>query len=310
MAALRATQGGRPFDEAMDKAFKDVGDSLMGNFGPSMLSEAIFAVVFDLDQYGNKITQPGDKIPDKMKDKFLKFMAAFKPNAMKEVQRVTATTDSKIPFFTGEGFTLPTGEKGSLTEKGGFPMGRSTAIKRAVGFPEMVTDIKTSLPFKAAPIGVELRDAPAIFKQELKLYKNLSEKDIINSYKKAVDYEYNAMRKLSRLYVAAQAAGMDVKDVWDSLTAQGTIPNNFKQRDIIAFVRGDYIPKVKIFDKDLLGHMRRLYSKGQVRSKLMDVQKELLEIRESYQGAPLFPSLERVTPEREYSPSNIIDFRN
>jgi len=310
MSAFRATQGGRSFEEAMEKAYKDVGTNLWGNFGPSMLSEAIFAVAFDLDQYGNKITQPGDKMPDKMKDKFFKFMAAFKPNALKEIQRITSTTSSNIPFFKGEGFILPTGEPGALTERGGFPMGRGTTLKRAIGIPEMVTDIQTSLPFKAAPIGIALRDAPAIFKQELKLFKNLSEEDIINSYKKAIDYEYNAMRDLSRLYVAAQASGMKLKDVWKSLTKQGTVPTNFKERDVIAFVRGNYIPKIKILDKDLLGHMRLLYSKGQVRSKIQDVQKELLEIRSSYQGAPLFPPLERTTPKRTFSTDDFIDIRN
>jgi len=302
MAAFRASQGERSLDETLKKAFDDAGSNVWGNFGPSMLAEGLFAMFFDLDQYGRKITKPGDTMSTGMKKRVWAFAKAFYPNALKEVQRIADTTET-----FGEGFILPTGERGSLTEKGGFPMGRGSAIKRGVGFPEMVVDIKTSLPTKIAPIAIRLRDAQSIFKDELKVFKNLSEEDIIASYKKALDYEYNAMRDLSRLYVAAQAAGMDITEVWKSITNDGNMPTNFKERDVIAFVRGTYIPKIKPLSSDLFSHMHKLYTKGGVKSKIRDVQNELNEIRARYQGAPLFEKLEREAPvESRGTPTNTL----
>ena len=300
MAAFRASQGERSLDETLKKAFDDAGSNVWGNFGPSMLAEGLFAMFFDLDQYGRKITKPGDTMSTGMKKRVWAFAKAFYPNALKEVQRIADTTET-----FGEGFILPTGERGSLTEKGGFPMGRGSAIKRGVGFPEMVVDIKTSLPTKIAPIAIRLRDAQSIFKDELKVFKNLSEEDIIASYKKALDYEYNAMRDLSRLYVAAQAAGMDITKVWKSITNDGNMPTNFKERDVIAFVRGTYIPKIKPLSSDLFSHMHKLHTKGGVKSKIRDVQNELNEIRARYQGAPLFEKLERETIDKPVRRQNI-----
>ena len=304
MSAFRASQGNRSLEESLEKAYKDVGSNLLGNFGPSMLLEGIKGMIMNTDQYGNKITKPGDTMPEALKKRVLAFISTFQPNVIKEANRILATTKT-----FGEGFVLPTGEAGSLTKKAGFPQGRSTAIKRAVGYPEMIVDPKTSLPLKAAPIKIRLKESQNIFKDKLTEFSSLTETEIIDYYKRAVDYEYKAMRDLTKLYVAAQATGMEVKDVWSALTADGNMPTNFKESDVIAFVRGQYIPKIKSIDKKLIGFMRQLYSKGQVKSKLSEVQKELNEIRMSYQGAPLFEPLKRETPERNYSPSNIIDFR-
>ena len=83
------------------------------------------------------------------------------------------------------------------------------------------------------------------------------------------------------------------------------MPTNFKERDVIAFVRGTYIPKIKPLSSDLFSHMHKLYTKGGVKSKIRDVQNELNEIRSRYQGSPLFEKFERETIDKPVRRQNI-----
>ena len=279
LSALRSASGDRTLEQSFEKASKEVASNLYGSIGPSMLLEGVMGAVFNLDKYGNTIQNKNEDLPTQFKDRIIRLVEPFKPGILRDAIRIHDTA------------------KYGVTEKGGFKLKPSSTALKSFGVPMETVDPKLSLPFKAAPFLKKIQQSGSFFKDSIKTYHPKTAGELIETYKKSLELEYNATNDLARLLIAARGTGMSTVDIYKSLTKDGRFPNKFTKSVAQSIMTsGKFIPSTQTISKDLImwANLIKQQTKGDG-PPLLAIQKELMQIYKSYAGASL-PFLNDLQP--------------
>ena len=282
LSLLRGANGLRDLEEGAAKGFKDSSLNLLGSFGASMFSEALFGAAFGLDKFGRPLSKPDDLMPEKGYDRLARFVKAFEPGLVRDLNKVYKS----IKF--------------GATERGGFklePLGQGFKF---VGVPYQYVEPKISLRFKAAPLLKNITNASSSFYEAIGTYNPKSEQGIIDAYKDTLRREYNAADKLARLFIAARSTGMSSTDIYKSITKDGNFPSRFNKNVFNSMVlKGKFIPTTFPVSSNIMALKRHVEQTTNAKVNVSKVMKELLEIYRSYAGEDFTITKSLIEKEKE-----------
>ncbi len=273
-AALDAMNANKPVDEAIDDAFNiGVLTPIWDTVGPSMIFEAGWSIVRNVDKYGRPIFKETDTAYQKLGKGFATTWEAFEPGFWR----------------TGEGIytslNLEGKEYGVRPGKTGTRLYFWDQIAGISGVKPQHYDIKDSLRFKANDIKNNMGEAGQIFTDTLAQMQPQTEEDIIDAYTEALEKQHTQAMEMFDLITAAKSTGMNNADIYKAITKDGLFTKGMDKQILMNMIKkGVYIPPPPV-TADAVKYGIYIKEKTGQKPPVMEALKKLQRVHKLYAGA-------------------------
>ena len=268
-AVIRAFQTGDDPDRALDKATNIVTRQFFESIGPSILTQALFDIWRNQDEFGREITKDQGVVKDTA-NRLARLWEAFEPGTVSTARRIYESRT-----------------KGGY-KSSGIKLNPRDELYGIGGIRPEEYDISKSFNFKNIEPTQVLNNADKYYKKSFRDYRGTEPQEFVNLYKEAQDKKFKAAQDIWKNIQAARAAGLNNAAIYKAVTKDGYFKKNFTKQFIYALVNdGKFIPdepENKTLRKwqALIGRTNKEAIQG-----LPEARKDLWTIYKQYRKLPL-----------------------
>ena len=223
-AVIRAFQTGDDPDVALEKSSKFIMTNFLESVGPSMLTQALYDIYRNQDEYGRSIAKNNGVVKDTV-SRLAKLWEAFEPGTITSARRIYQSTT-----------------KGGVTPSGQQRFFKYEALG-LLGLKKEQYNIKKSLPLKLIEPIQELNNANKEYKKSFRNYRGTNPQEFVNLYLSSQKKKFKAAQQMYKTVQAAKAAGLSEEDIIMSITKDGFFLENFTKQHMRTLVKdGSFIP--------------------------------------------------------------------
>jgi len=275
-AVIRAFQTGDDPDIALEKATNIVMKNFRDSIAPSILTQALFDIARNEDEYGREITKDQGVVKNTA-SRLIRLWKAFEPGTVTTAKRIY---DSR----TKGGF-----------KSSGIKLDRADELKGIGGIRPEEYNIPQAFNFKNIEPSQAIKNSDKYYKKAFTDYRGTEPEVFVDLYKEAQEKKYRGAQEIWKNIQAARAAGMDNGAIIKAITKGGYFKKNLSKQFIYALVEdGIFIPDK--FENVTLNKWQSFIkkeNKGAIQG-LPEARKSLLNIYKQYQRLPLTTYKEEV----------------
>lgn len=212
---LTAMMRDQPWEESLSSSMSDL---LTPFFGVDISAGAIFEAVSNKKESGGRVYNENDGVIDQTIDIADHMRKALQPGIAGNVERlVKASLDVKKS--SGQAYDL------------------EDEMVALLGWRASTINPKTALHYRSFAFTDALTEARREITSVMRSPNSVSEDDVRDAYAAAQRKQDEAFRKMSRIVLSAEAAGMSRMEIMRALRT-----SNIAQRNITALLRGQSVP--------------------------------------------------------------------